>query len=238
MEAFTPQLVLALEGGSLGEAIIVFLGLLAYVVPGLIKRWQEREGASQQSDEGRPGRRPGRRGARGGGAFTDPAHDPRERRKQALKRWQDLLVGEDEPQPAPRPKKPVAKTPAPRPTAIELEPPSPTLVELGESIEELHRTLAERQAQLEETHAGLPTEALVSPLVTSVLGALPEEDELESLTQLVAVDEDPVRLPDSSRRTVRHVPRAAWRRAVVLSEVFAPPIALRPPAETAGRLPG
>lgn len=236
------QLPLALEdGGSLAEAIVIFLGLCAYALPRLIKAFQDRKAEGGESaadeDEALPGRRPRRGAPQGGGAFVDPKRAARQRRKETLARWQELLIGE-EPKPEPKPRRPVVRKPEARPSATEVERPSPTLVELGHSIDELHQALEQRHAQLEETHTGLPGASLGSTLDSQVLSAAPAEDEFETridyASRAAAIDA-PARVESKPRRLVS---RHAWRQAVVLTEIFGAPIALRSPAESPGRMPG
>jgi hypothetical protein len=224
------------DAGSLLEGIVIFLGLLAYLVPTLIKQWQARTGqAGEGADSDEPAR-PGRRTPRSGGTFVGPQSSSRKPRKEALDRWRELLLGEE---PAPTRKPIQVKRPAPPRPAVEAPVDrSATLVELGESIEALHQELDQSHAQLEEAHSSLPSESLTSDLVSPALAQLPTEDELESLGSQDEIGGRAPRRSAAARHAAARTSRSAWRRAVVLTEVFAPPIALRSPSETSGRMPG
>jgi len=223
-----------------GEGLVIFFALLAYSVPRLIKLWQERSERAGEAGDGRgevpPGRRPGRRSPRGGGVFVDPNSAPGGGGKEALERWRDLLLGE-EPAPPPQPRQVIR--PAQR-KAVRPEPQtsSPTLVELGESIEELHNALDLRHEQLEETHSSLPSESQASEFMSPALAQIPAEDELESIASRELAAGRGSALTEVPRTAAKKPQHRAWRRAVVLSEVFAPPIALRSPSEISGRMPG
>lgn len=228
---------LAVEGGA-GELIFLVVAAIAYAVPQLIKWLQERNGTAPLEDGSEPplpGRRPTRRAPRGGGEFVDPKQAAQRRRAEQRDRWRELLMGE-EPVPLPRRRDPVPVKSLRRPEPV--ESPSPTLVELGESIDELHRTLDRRHEQLDETHSGLPSESVESSLVSPQLSKAPSEDDLETGSrhrEAGGVFEAPE--VDLTRSAVRTHPHP-WRQALVLSELFGAPIALRSPSETPGRMPG
>jgi hypothetical protein len=234
----------ATERVDLLEAIFIFLGLMAYVLPSILKRWQGRgadDGTPADSvEESRPGRR--RRAPRAGGSFEGSERSQRERRKEPLERWRELLLG-DEPAPVPKPRpRKISMPPAPAPAQGEVSDPSPTLIELRETIDELHEAFDQRHAELEETHTGLPSESLASPLVSPVLSEIPEEDLLEQQiggsNDSGAMDGSISARSEVDRKTARPGARRAWRRAVVNAEILAPPIALRSPSEISGRMPG
>lgn len=227
------------DGGSLAEAVVIFLGLCAYALPRLIKAFQDRKAERGEStafegdEETLPGRRPRRGAPPAGGAFADPKRAARERRREALARWQELLIGE-EPKPEPKRPRTVVRAPQPRPPAVEVERPSPTLVELGHSIDELHQALEQRHAELEVTHQGLPGASLGPPALSSA----PTEDDFETLVDYAASVGAIAAPSQVERETSRPGSRHAWRQAVVLSELFGRPVALRSPFESPGRLPG
>ena len=238
-------LTLGLDEGKLGEAIIVFLGLLAYLVPSILKRLQGKGEEESSEEVVRPGRRR-KRSPRGGGEFLGgPPKQAAPKERKARDLWRELLTGEDQPEPRrpATPSRPGAPPVArrPQPTAQPVEEQPPVLTDLGHSLEELHETLERRHQELEEAHAGLPSESTRAPLVSSSLTGLPSEDRLEeiggdlastgtSLAQRLTVAPPTVRAARGHRR--------AWRRAVIASEVLAPPVALRDRTQQPGRLPG
>jgi len=248
-------------GDSFAEALVVFLGLLVYVVPALLRAAKEKREKGKGAAPGRkPGRRPGRRASRGGGMFTGEFNGPQAPGggSQPLKdAWRELLEGRPstpppgqraptpspvttpaaQPMPPPMqtPMRPPLRAPAPAPVRPRLASDEGDLVELEHAIDDLHETLDRRHEQMEQTRARLPSESQDSVLVKPRLALLPSEDSLE--TQLSP------RAPLIPQRPVTRVASlvrapGAWRHAVVLSEILARPIALRPPSEAPGRLPG
>lgn len=242
---------LALEGESLIEAIVVFLGLLAYAVPRFLRWLKERFGLNipgleeeARDEPALPGRRPHKRRAPGGGTFVgeDGERAPREGRTGA-EIFRDLMRGEDE---RPRPgSAPVARRPEPsrskpaaRPQPTQPQPPTEpaTLSDFGHSIEDLHERLDGERA--EAARASLPSAAGDS---LSSLSGLPSEDALEGLggdsvfAPRVATPSVPT--GDAASRRPGTRARSGWRAAVVASELLAPPLALRDPDRHAGALP-
>jgi len=244
-------------GNSFAEALVVFLGLLVYVVPALLRAAKEKREKGQGTAPGRkPGRRPGRRAARGGGMFTGEFNGPQAPgggSQPPKNPWRELLEGRPStPPPVQRaPTTSPVTTPAAQPMPPPMPPPLQTsmrpplkpslasnegdLVKLEHTIDDLHETLDRRHEQLEQTRARLPSESQDSVLVRPRLARLPSEDSLE--TQLSP--QAPI-IPQRPVTRVASLARApgAWRHAVVLSEILARPIALRPPSEAPGRLPG
>ena len=251
------MLHLAVEGESFFEALIVFLGLLAYAVPAVIRWLQERfgdgtpgaEGAEGERDEpALPGRRPKSRRARGGGTFVGPDGRPARREgRTGAEIFRELMRGGEPERPRRQGGPPVARRPQPareEPPRVEPlfdpEPPTEpaTMTDFGHSLEELHETLDRRRARLEETRESLPSAASSSSL-TSLTGLPSEEDALERIggdsvfaTRLSAPS---VGRAARARRPARRA-RSGWRAAVVASELLAPPVALRDPSRGPGGL--